>query len=146
MASDSAARTPQLRKDSVTKRWVIFSPARARRPSNFKSKSPINPNSDQQQQCPFCISHEHECAPEIFRLLPDNADWTIRVIQNLYPALSRDMEVVSAQDPLHQNSDWVMGDGGRRGRVGTATLAQMRIPYLPRHHLMVYLTDFPTEI
>ncbi|KAM2009554.1 hypothetical protein ACFX16_004309 [Malus domestica] len=105
MASDSAARTPQLRKDSVTKRWLIFSPARARRPSDFKSKSPIKPNSDQQQQCPFCISHEHECAPEIFRLLPDNADWTIRVIQNLYP--------------LHQNSDWVMGDGGRRGRVGT---------------------------
>ncbi|CAN6577648.1 unnamed protein product [Malus baccata var. baccata] len=105
MASDSAARTPQLRKDSVTKRWVIFSPARAKRPSDFKSKSPINPNSDQQQQCPFCIGHEHECAPEIFRLPPDNPDWTIRVIQNLYPALSRDMDVVSAQDPLHQNSD-----------------------------------------
>ncbi|EXB89958.1 putative galactose-1-phosphate uridyltransferase [Morus notabilis] len=55
----SAARSPQLRKDAVTNRWGIFSPARAKRPSDFKSKSPTINN------------------------------WKIRVIQNLYPALSR---------------------------------------------------------
>lgn len=84
----SAARSPQLRKDAVTNRWVIFSPARAKRPSDFKSKSPTT-NSNPNQECPFCIGHEHECAPEIFRVPPDNSDWKIRVIQNLYPALSR---------------------------------------------------------
>lgn len=90
MAEESPARSSQLRKDPVTNRWVIFSPARAKRPSDFKSKFPQNPNPNQ-QQCPFCIGHEHECAPEIFRLPPDSPDWKIRVIQNLYPALSREI-------------------------------------------------------
>ncbi|KAK7315595.1 hypothetical protein VNO77_34154 [Canavalia gladiata] len=89
MASSSGNRNPELRKDAVWNRWVIFSPARAKRPSDFKSKSPTDPNPN--QQCPFCIGHEHECAPEIFRVPPDNPDWKIRVIQNLYPALSRNL-------------------------------------------------------
>lgn len=88
----------------MTNRWVIFSPARAKRPSDFKSKSPSNPNPNPNQKCPFCIGHEHECAPEIFRLPPDNPDWKIRVIQNLYPALARlnpDFDPV----PFDRNSD-----------------------------------------
>ncbi|PON86859.1 Galactose-1-phosphate uridyl transferase, class I [Trema orientale] len=89
MASTSPSRSPQLRKDSVTNRWVIFSPARAKRPSDFKSKSPANPNPN--HECPFCIGHEHECAPEIFRVPPQGPDWKVRVIQNLYPALSREV-------------------------------------------------------
>lgn len=92
----SPNRIPELRKDPVNNRWVIFSPARARRPSDFKSKQNPNPNSNPQSECPFCIGHEHECAPEIFRS-PENytSDWKIRVIQNLYPALSRDIEPAS---------------------------------------------------
>ncbi|XP_061374025.1 ADP-glucose phosphorylase [Gastrolobium bilobum] len=92
MASSSGNRNPELRKDAVSNRWVIFSPARAKRPSDFKSKSPSDPNpNNQQQHCPFCIGHEHECAPEIFRVPSNNPDWKIRVIQNLYPALSRNL-------------------------------------------------------
>ncbi|KAK3011442.1 hypothetical protein RJ639_012044 [Escallonia herrerae] len=87
----SPNRIPEIRKDTVNNRWVIFSPARSRRPSDFKSKSNlINPTS--QPECPFCIGHEHECAPEIFRVPASGPDWRIRVIQNLYPALSRDLE------------------------------------------------------
>ncbi|KAG5051075.1 hypothetical protein JHK87_003273 [Glycine soja] len=63
---------PEVRKDIVWNRWVIFSPARAKRPSDFKSKSPADPNPN--QQCPFCIGHEHECAPEIFRVPPGDPD------------------------------------------------------------------------
>ncbi|KAF4397139.1 hypothetical protein CsatB_027609 [Cannabis sativa] len=88
--SDSPTRSPQLRKDVITNRWVIFSPARAKRPSDFKSKSPANPNPNpNNHQCPFCIGHEHQCAPEIFRLPPHDPDWKIRVIENLYPAITR---------------------------------------------------------
>ncbi|XP_020221543.1 ADP-glucose phosphorylase [Cajanus cajan] len=89
MASSSGNRNPEVRKDAVWNRWVIFSPARAKRPSDFKSKSPTDPNPN--QHCPFCIGHEHQCAPEIFRVPPRDPDWKIRVIQNLYPALSRDL-------------------------------------------------------
>ena len=96
-------------------RWVLFSPARAKRPSDFKSKSPANPNPEQ-QQCPFCIGHEHECAPEIFRVPPNNPDWKIRVIQNLYPALSRDLEGPFVQNyatsRAHLVGDWVLDGFG----------------------------------
>lgn len=93
----SSPQTPELRKDIINNKWVVFSPARSKRPSDFKSKSPVSdPTHNQSQECPFCIGHEHECAPEIFRVLndPDSPDskWKIRVIQNLYPALSRDIE------------------------------------------------------
>ncbi|CAL0317133.1 unnamed protein product [Lupinus luteus] len=94
MASSSSSsnhQNPEVRKDIISNRWIIFSPARSKRPSDFKSKSPIPSNPNPNQPCPFCIGHEHECAPEIFRVPPDGPDWSLRVIQNLYPALSRDL-------------------------------------------------------
>lgn len=96
MASQS--RNPEIRKDTVNNRWVIFSPARARRPSDFKSKSnTTNPNNNPSENCPFCLGREHDCAPEIFRVPPDpSSRWRIRVIQNLYPALSREIEPSSS--------------------------------------------------
>ncbi|KAJ1390512.1 HIT-like superfamily [Sesbania bispinosa] len=97
MASSSGNPNPQLRKDTVWNRWVIFSPARAKRPSDFKSKSPSDPNPN--TICPFCIGHEHECAPEIFRVPPEDPNWRIRVIQNLYPALSRNLPDPSTRAP-----------------------------------------------
>ncbi|KAE8650263.1 hypothetical protein Csa_009807 [Cucumis sativus] len=96
MASPVESHRPELRKDSVTNRWVIFSPARAKRPSDFKSKSPAPSSTDSPQTCPFCIGQEHQCAPEIFRFPPQNPDWKVRVIQNLYPALSRDKDLDSS--------------------------------------------------
>ncbi|EPS60620.1 galactose-1-phosphate uridylyltransferase [Genlisea aurea] len=90
---ESSRRCPEIRKDAVHNRWVIFSPARARRPSDFKSKSGTTTNAETRKECAFCVGHEHECAPEIFRFPPDSSsDWRIRVIQNLYPALSRESE------------------------------------------------------
>lgn len=105
MASPVESRRPQLRKDSVTNRWVIFSPARAKRPSDFKSKSPAPSSSDSPQTCPFCIGQEHHCAPEIFRFPPQNSDWKVRIIQNLYPALSRDKDLDSSTSP---SSDYLL--------------------------------------
>ncbi|KAK7267065.1 hypothetical protein RIF29_19729 [Crotalaria pallida] len=107
-SSSSEHRNPELRKDAVSNRWVIFSPARAKRPSDFKSKSPTD-SSNPNQHCPFCIGHEHECAPEIFRVPPDNPDWKLRVIQNLYPALSRDLQL---QDPSANASAWALAGFG----------------------------------
>ncbi|XP_021776252.1 ADP-glucose phosphorylase-like [Chenopodium quinoa] len=92
----SLPQNPELRKDKINNKWVVFSPARSKRPSDFKSKSPVSdPNQNQSQTCPFCIGHERKCAPEIFRVLDDSdsySNWRIRVIQNLYPALSRDIQ------------------------------------------------------
>ncbi|OMO62349.1 Galactose-1-phosphate uridyl transferase, class I [Corchorus capsularis] len=105
-ANPPPTRSPELRKDSVTGRWVIFSPARAKRPSDFKSKAPENPNNNP-SSCPFCIGNEHECAPEIFRV-PDDPNWKLRVIQNLYPALSRNLEypIGRNDEPSNELGGW----------------------------------------
>ncbi|KAK4345380.1 hypothetical protein RND71_035556 [Anisodus tanguticus] len=89
--AETPKRSPEIRKDRIHNRWVLFSPARSRRPSDFKAKS--NPQPNNQRECPFCAGHEHECAPEIFRVPEDSTnDWKIRVIQNLYPAVSRELD------------------------------------------------------
>lgn len=97
-----ASRTSEARRDAVFGRWVIFSPARSRRPTDLKSHNPTNPShgagaagadAPPKPSCPFCAGRESECAPQIFRVPPDAAaPWRIRVIQNLYPALRRDLE------------------------------------------------------
>ncbi|XP_062186914.1 ADP-glucose phosphorylase [Phragmites australis] len=94
-----ASRTSEARRDSVFGRWVVFSPARSRRPTDLKSHNPTNPSPDPgaeapKPSCPFCAGRESECAPEIFRVPapPEASPWRIRVIENLYPALRRDAE------------------------------------------------------
>ena len=48
---------------------------------------------------PFCIDNEYECTPGIFRLSSD-PNWKLWVIDNLHPALSRNLEY-----PVGQNGD-----------------------------------------
>ncbi|KAF8398591.1 hypothetical protein HHK36_017522 [Tetracentron sinense] len=155
-------RSPGMRKDTVTNRWVIFSPARARRPSDFKSKSPANPNP-KPSECPFCIGHEHECAPEIFRIPPDpTSDWKIRVIENLYPALSRDHKLLPLlQNPNPNSQDFALTGFGFHDVVietplHSVTLSDLsppevadvllaykeRIQQLGRHELIKYVQVF----
>ncbi|KAL6008146.1 hypothetical protein ACLOJK_033652 [Asimina triloba] len=98
-SSSSSSRNPEIRKDVVFNRWVIFSPARSRRPSDFKSKSQHpnpSPTTSYSSSCPFCAGNEHLCAPEIFRFptphssaSPSPSEWKVRVIQNLFPAIAR---------------------------------------------------------
>lgn len=132
--TQTPTRSPELRHDPVTNRWVIFSPARAKRPTDFKSKTPQNPNPDNNSCCPFCIGHEHECAPEIFRVPPDpnNPEWKIRVIENLYPALSRNLEY-----PSEQNHDPAL-EVGCPGRVVTGFGFHDVVIEAPVHSVQLY--------
>ncbi|KAF3796110.1 ADP-glucose phosphorylase [Nymphaea thermarum] len=85
----------EIRRDVVFNRSIIFSPARAKRPSDFKAhqKPGESAGNPARKSCAFCKHHEHECAPEIFRVPPDTIDWKIRVIENLYPALNRTLDL-----------------------------------------------------
>ncbi|XP_078441753.1 putative galactose-1-phosphate uridyltransferase [Wolffia australiana] len=90
--SSGGGRRCEMRKDAVFGQWVIFSPARGRRPSDFKSSSSSYSTTTHLNSCPFCIGRERDCAPEIFRVPNGAPEWKLRVIQNLYPALHRDEE------------------------------------------------------
>ena len=115
--NDGNGRSSELRKDSIFGRWVIFSPARGRRPSDFKSSScstikslsnPTNPSKSissaiSTPSCPFCIGREQDCAPEVFRFPAGASEWKLRVIENLYPALRRE-EDPPQSDPEEDKS------------------------------------------
>jgi UDPglucose--hexose-1-phosphate uridylyltransferase len=80
---------PELRKDSITRRWVIIATERAARPSDFP---PGAPEPDTSATCPFCEGRETSTPPEIVAIRrpgtpPNTPGWQVRVVPNKFPAL-----------------------------------------------------------
>jgi len=88
--------SPQLRIDPLTGLRVIVAGERGSRPGAFLDvapREPIDPESD-----PFAAGHEDRTPPELYALREDG-DWKVRVVPNLYPALSNG-EADAGADPL----------------------------------------------
>ncbi|TDT68007.1 UDPglucose--hexose-1-phosphate uridylyltransferase [Hypnocyclicus thermotrophus] len=83
----------ELRKDPVSKRWVIFSPERAYRPNDYKVKKEKK-EKEEDKYCPFCSGNEKKSGDEILAYPktanrePNSPNWWIRVLENKYPALT----------------------------------------------------------
>ena len=92
---------PELRIDPLTGQRAIIAGSRAGRPGGeltVTEAAPLDPASD-----PFAEGHEDRTPPEVFAVRPDGGrpntpGWTVRVVPNLYPALSPDSEPL-APDP-----------------------------------------------
>ena len=107
---------PEVRIDPLTGQRAIVAGDRAGRPGGGLSATPpdpIDPESD-----PFAEGHEDRTPPEVYAVRPNGGEpnapgWTVRVVPNLYPALSPRPE----QPPPHANPDlfWA-GPRGRRPR------------------------------
>ncbi|KAI3738568.1 hypothetical protein L2E82_28605 [Cichorium intybus] len=148
-------RNPEIRKDAINNRLVILSPARSRRPSDFKSKSQSksdsSPSSNAQPQCPFCAGNEHQCAPEIFRF-PENStsDWKVRVIENLYPALSRQLEVKSNHEDYRQANGTAgevsLGGFGFHDVIIESPIHSVHLPDLSPAEIAVVLLAYKKRI
>jgi UDPglucose--hexose-1-phosphate uridylyltransferase len=84
---------PEVRVDPLTGLKVIVAGERATRPGGGPTATPaepIDPESD-----PFADGHEDRTPPEVFAVrpgggAPDTPGWTVRVVPNLYPALTED--------------------------------------------------------
>jgi UDPglucose--hexose-1-phosphate uridylyltransferase len=81
---------PQLRKDPVLKQWVIISPERGKRPSDFKK---VDQKIDDPKNCPFCEGNEHLTPGETlsFRTAGTAANskgWWVRIVPDSTPILS----------------------------------------------------------
>jgi UDPglucose--hexose-1-phosphate uridylyltransferase len=79
---------PQLRKDPVTKRWVIILHEQDKKPEDFKRTS----SPRQSNNCPFCPGNEDKTPNEVMSYrepdtLPNQKGWEVRVIPNKFPAL-----------------------------------------------------------
>jgi UDPglucose--hexose-1-phosphate uridylyltransferase len=87
---------PELRIDPLSGLKVIVAGERGTRPGAFLDVNPrakIDPETD-----PFAAGHEDRTPPEVYALR-DNGSWRVRVVPNLYPALSPG-EAGDAIDPL----------------------------------------------
>jgi UDPglucose--hexose-1-phosphate uridylyltransferase len=79
---------PELRQNPLTGGWVLMALQRSHRPG-----ADISGDEKDQRPCPFCPGNESHTTPEIWALgresgRPDSPGWKVRIIPNLFPALS----------------------------------------------------------
>lgn len=84
---------PEVRIDPLTGQRAIIAGARAGRPGGELSAPPVGPIDPESD--PFAEGHEDRTPPEVYAVRPNGGaantpGWTVRVVPNLYPALSRD--------------------------------------------------------
>jgi UDPglucose--hexose-1-phosphate uridylyltransferase len=95
---------PEVRIDPLTGLRAIVAGDRAQRPGGGLSASPappLDPETD-----PFAEGHEDRTPPEVYAVRPNGGapntpGWAVRVVPNLYPALSED----SPAPPPEANPD-----------------------------------------
>jgi len=87
---------PELRKNLVTREWVIIAKGRGKRPSDFARKGTSNEQSlpEHDPSCPFCAGNEKNTPPEVYAVRPTGAPntggWQVRVVPNKFAALRPD--------------------------------------------------------
>ncbi len=99
-AAPPGGPVPEIRIDPLSGHRTIIAGDRSRRPGGAPGCSPpdpIDPEGD-----PFAPGHEDRTPPELFAVRPgaggpNTTGWTVRVVPNLYPALT------SADEDGHKN-------------------------------------------
>lgn len=95
MAADTRRRAgfePELRKNIVTREWVIIARGRGQRPMEIaRAEGEAERLPEWEESCPFCPGNEEMTPPEVFAVRdggPANSPgWQVRVVPNKYPAL-----------------------------------------------------------
>jgi UDPglucose--hexose-1-phosphate uridylyltransferase len=82
---------PELRIDPLSGHKTIVAGERSRRPGGEPRCAPPEPIDPEQD--PFAEGHEERTPPELYAVRPgrgpaDSPGWSVRVVPNLYPALS----------------------------------------------------------
>ena len=108
----------EIRKDYLLDRWVIVASERARRPTDFPTRTSERIDT---KTCPFCPGNEKRTPPAFLLYLPFDGgikkgrdpdgervkNWLVRCIPNLFPALSPRKSVTLGVDELHKREDGV---------------------------------------
>jgi UDPglucose--hexose-1-phosphate uridylyltransferase len=82
---------PEIRIDPLSGHKTIVAGERSRRPGGEPGCEPPEPIDPQRD--PFAAGHEDRTPPELYAVRPptdpaDSPGWTVRVVPNLYPALT----------------------------------------------------------
>ncbi|MFM8602298.1 MAG: DUF4921 family protein [Actinomycetota bacterium] len=90
----------QLRLNLLTGRWVTIVPDRARRTTDFAPRA-TQVESDPNLACPFCPGAD-PADPSLAEVHDAKGDWTMRVVENRYPAfVGDDTMAVHNMGPVH---------------------------------------------
>jgi UDPglucose--hexose-1-phosphate uridylyltransferase len=95
---------PEIRIDPLSGHKTIIAGERSRRPGGEPSCAPAE--TIDRDRDPFADGHEDRTPPELYALrpgggLPDSPGWKVRVVPNLYPALtSAERTGEAATDPV----------------------------------------------
>ena len=112
---------PELRRDPITGEWVVIASERAKRPSDFASRSRGSDSTDDASRCPFCPGHEAMTPPEIIAFRHPGSQrngpgWWVRVVPNKFPALAVEGELDKAGLGMY---DWMNGVGAHEVIIET---------------------------
>ena len=85
---------PEIRIDPLSGHRTIVAGERSRRPGGEPRCEPPEPIDVEHD--PFAEGHEDRTPPELYAVRPnggaaDSPGWTVRVVPNLYPALTPDV-------------------------------------------------------
>ncbi|MBI3330105.1 MAG: galactose-1-phosphate uridylyltransferase [Nitrospinae bacterium] len=104
----------ELRKDLITREWVIIATERSKRPEDFHPHGEHNEaRPEYVQSCPFCRGNEHMVPLPLTSFPPTEMrstaqEWLVQVVPNKFAALSW-------QQPLDRRDigiyDWMRGTG-----------------------------------
>ena len=98
---------PELRQNIITREWVIIATERARRPDEFiRPKKAVDPVPAFEPGCAFCPGNESMSAVETYRVA-DRDGWQVRVVENKFPALSREGDRVRRIDGVYRSMSGV---------------------------------------
>lgn len=82
---------PEFRQNMATKEWVVISPNRGKRPSDFVKESEKKEQPPHfMEDCPFCPGNEDRTPEAVYRS-PEEGNWQIRVVPNKFAALQPDL-------------------------------------------------------
>jgi len=137
----------ELRKDLVSGRWVIIATERSKRPDDFRPGGGGAPVPEAVGFCPFCEGSEGKTPPEVFALrspgtAPDSPGWTVRVVPNKFPALTRGTPPPKAGEGVFQ---WMEGTGVHEVVIENP-LHALELSDLPAAHIRDVLGVFQHRI
>ena len=129
----------ELRKDPIVGRWVIISPERGKRPSDYATQK----REERGGFCPLCPGNEALTPPEIFAFRetgtrPDSPGWSIRVVPNKFPALRSEGGGEPHSDGFFE---WMRGVGEHEVVIETPD-HNVELPGLPLDHIKKILFVF----
>ena len=76
----------ELRREPVTRMWVVVTNDHPKGPSDYLPfKPPYQPQEETKGGCPFCPGNEGTTPKETFSLSREGGGWSVRVIPNKFP-------------------------------------------------------------